>query len=85
MQAEVGGALGCATLQALMFKDMHCTITVAPMPLQCQRPNKPLFRLSEVAPSCELGECETSGGSCLVLGFWDQAEGSEAGFVRRDV
>lgn len=41
LQAEVGGVLGCATLWAFMFKDTHCSIVVAPVPLQCQRPNKP--------------------------------------------
>lgn len=48
-----------------------CSIAVAPLPLWCQGPNKPetSFKLSEVAPSCVLGECETPGGLCLFLGF----------------
>lgn len=74
LQAEVGGVLGSVAL----LKDTHCSVAVAPLPPQCQRPNKPEASFQAVRGGSTLcvRECETPGRSCLVLGFWDQAEGS---------
>lgn len=67
LQAEVGGVLGCVTL----LKDTHCSVAVAPVPPQYQRPNKPEASFQAVRGGSTLcvGECETPGRSCLVLGF----------------
>lgn len=57
LQAEVGGVMDCATLRALTFTDTNCSIAVAPVPLQCQRPNKPEASFQAVR-----------GGSILCVG-----------------